>query len=128
MSWLALIFFIKISLTGMLVVLPFLLFPKLILETITSITTSEPTIFRLYGVAILALLVGYSFGIPVAESNNFPLGIVCMGIVSNGGAGALLLWSNFFKYNLILGIFFTLMTLVLLATTMFPDIALQKAW
>jgi len=128
MSWLSLLFIVKITLTGILVVLPFLFFPKTKLEKTTSITTPTSTIFRLYGVAILALLVGYAFGIPISESNNYPLGIVCMGIVSNGGAAALLLWSRIFKHYLIFGFFFTLITLGLSATIMFPDISLQKAW
>ncbi|MBB4012602.1 hypothetical protein GGR36_001910 [Niveibacterium umoris] len=36
-------------------------------------------LLRLYGVASTALLVGYAFGIPAAESGQFPWGVVSMG-------------------------------------------------
>jgi len=128
MSWLSLLLIIKVVVTSVLVVLPFLFLPKFKLEKAMNITTPTPTFFRLYGVAILALLVGYSFGIPYAENHNFPWGVVCMGVVSNGGATLLLLLSQTSKQNKILGVFFALVTLALVIAIVVPEAALQKIW
>ena len=128
MSWLSLLLIIKVGVTSVLVVLPFLFLPKFKLEKATKITAPAPTFFRLYGVALLALLVGYSFGIPYAENNIFPWGVVCMGLVSNGGAALLLLSSRTTKQNIILGVFFALVTLALVIAAVVPETALQKIW
>ena len=45
---------------------------------------------RLYGWAVLALLVGYSFGFSWINKDTFPDGVVHMGLVSSGGATRLL--------------------------------------
>jgi hypothetical protein len=111
-----------------LVVLPFLFFPKLKLEKATQITAPTPTFFRLYGVALFALIVGYSFGIQSAENNIFPLGVVFMGLVSNGGATSILLLSRKTRQNLTLGFFFAFVTIALTVAIVFPEAALQKTW
>ncbi|MDM8525493.1 hypothetical protein QUF80_19160 [Desulfococcaceae bacterium HSG8] len=121
MSFLSMLIILKVVITGLVVVLPFLFLPKSKLEKTT-------TFFRLYGVAILALLVGYCFGIKSAENNQFPWGVVCMGAVSNGGAALLLLLSRSGKQNLILGTFFALVTLGLVTAMVVPEAALQKIW
>ena len=128
MSWLSLLLIVKILVTSILVALPFLFLSKQKLEKTTNISAPTSTFFRLYGVAILALLVGYSFGIPSAENNQFPWGVICMGVVSNGGAASLLLISRKSKQNLILGIFFALVTLGLVTASIIPQAALQKLW
>lgn len=91
MSYLSLLLVIKISATALLVAMPFLFAPLAKLEATTGVSAKSAFFFRLYGVAIAALLVGYGFGIPVAESGQFPWGVVSMGLVSNAGASFLLL-------------------------------------
>ena len=128
MSWLSLLLITKIGVTGLLVAAPFLLLPKSKLEKSTNITTSTSLFFRLYGVAITALLVGYAFGIPTAEDGRFPWGVVCMATVSNGGAAILLLAYSQNKNNRVLAAFFGLIALGLIAAMVLPASAIQKAW
>lgn len=128
MAWLSLLLITKIGGTALLVALPFLLLPKSKLEKLTSITTPTSLFFRLYGVAITALLVGYAFGIPTAEDGRFPWGVVCMGTVSNGGATILLLAYSKNKSNRILAAFFGLIAAGLTAAMVMPTTAIQQAW
>ena len=129
MSWLSLLLTLKISATTLLVALPFLFASKPLLEKFTGLQARQPMFFRLYGVAITALLVGYGFGIPVAERGEFPWGVTWMGLVSNGAAAALLLAharSN--TVNRLSGIFFGLIALGLALAMSAPAGALSKAW
>lgn len=129
MTWLSLLLIIKIFATTILVAVPFLFFPKSSLEKLTGMAGSNPVFFRMYGVAIVALLVGYSFGIPSAESGIFPWGVTAMGTVSNSGAAALLLINvRTSKANLLLGSLFTLIALGLVVTMSMSQWALQRAW
>src|SRR5262245_4966952 len=128
MSWLSLLLVTKIAVTGLLVAAPLLLLPKTRLEHLTKITTPTSLFFRLYGVAITALLVGYAFGIPTAEAGRFPWGVVCMGTVSNGGGALLLLVYAQNTNDRVLAVFFGLIALGLLAAMVLPAGALHKAW
>jgi hypothetical protein len=93
------------------------------------VSAKSSLFFRLYGVAIAALLVGYGFGIPVAESGQFPWGIVSMGLVSNAGAGFLLLRvSKPHTSGFWLGTFFALLAVALAISMSAPGQALSKAW
>lgn len=51
------------------------------------------TTFRLYGVSILAVLVGYAYGLWLIGQGQYPWGVVAMGLVSNFG-GAALMWRS----------------------------------
>ncbi len=129
MSYLALLLVTKISVTGLLVALPFLLGPSARLEATTGVSVKSPVFFRLYGVAIAALLVGYGFGIPAAESRQFPWGVVSMGFVSNSGAAFLLLRSSTPRSpGFWLGTFFALVAIAMAISMGAPDRALCKAW
>jgi hypothetical protein len=90
-TWLGLLLVTKIFVTAVLVAAPFLFAPLTKLVAATGVNADRSLFFRLYGVAIAALLVGYGFGIPQAESGQFPWGVVVMGLASNGGAAVLLL-------------------------------------
>jgi len=129
MSYLSLLLITKIAVTALLVALPFLLGPQARLQAATGLSAKRPLFFRLYGLAISALLVGYGFGIPSAESYQFPWGVVTMGGVSNAGAAFLLLRSAKPKStNFCLGTFFALIAFALAASAAAPELALNKAW
>jgi hypothetical protein len=129
MTWLSLLLITKIGVTGLLVATPFMLLPKSKLEKSLNITTPTPVFFRLYGVAITALLVGYAFGIPAAEAGRFPWGVAYMGAVSNGGAAILLsAYSQGSKQNRVLGAFFGLIALGLITAMIMPASAMERAW
>lgn len=128
MSWLSLLLIVKTVATGLIVALPFLLLPKPKLERMTNVSAPISVFFRLYGVAITALLVGYSFGIPIAENSHMPWGVIWMGTVSNGGAAIIPSASNAGRHNQALGVFFGIFAVALATTMLVPMAALQKAW
>ncbi len=129
MTWLSLLLITKIFVTGALVAVPFLLLPKTKLEQSVNINAPSSIFFRLYGIAITALLVGYAFGIPAAEAGLFPWGVTWMGTVSNAGAAFMLLaYSKGNKQNRMLGTFFGLVAIGLITAMILPAGAMQRAW
>ncbi|MEM1230971.1 MAG: hypothetical protein AAGI15_10570 [Pseudomonadota bacterium] len=84
MTLLDLILITKILGTGAFVGLPLVLLPASALVARLAVSVAAVPYLRLYGVAILALLVGYSFGFSPFIDGEFPWGVVTMGIVSNG--------------------------------------------
>lgn len=129
MSYLALLLVIKISVTALLVAPPFLFAPLAKLEATTRVSAKSTLFFRLYGIAIMALLVGYGFGIPVAEGGQFPWGVASMGLVSNAGSAFLLLRASRPRTSgFWLGTFFAFVTVALAISMIVPGLALSKAW
>jgi hypothetical protein len=124
MSWLSWLLVIKIVITTISVAVPFMLFPPTWLKQKTGIS-ADSLLIRLYGVAITALLVGYGFGIPTANSGQFPRGVVYMGLVSNIGAALLLLQSSKTRITFLLGIFFAVIATGLIVFLIKPDLALS---
>ncbi len=115
---------IKIIVTAIAVCLPFLAFSQQILSSSLQISTQSALLFRLYGVAILALLVCYSFGLQQALLGEFPWAIVATGVVSNGGASVLLISLGHAKQLRIVGLFFGIIALLLLLCALQPTLAL----
>ncbi|EAQ27895.1 hypothetical protein NAP1_09882 [Erythrobacter sp. NAP1] len=109
MNYLDLILLIKIAGTGLFVGLPLLLIPTPQLVRLLGIEGAEAAmpLIRLYGWAVLALLVGYSFGLSWVVGDTFPLGVVTMGLVSNAGATVLLVitgaWRKSIALTVLLG-------------------------
>lgn len=105
MSLLTILFILKIGVTALTVVLPFLVFPERKLAQLTGVEGGGP-FFRLYGVAILALLVGYASAFPLIALGQFPWGIAIMGLVSNGGATVVLLMTGQWQSQKLFTLFF----------------------
>lgn len=125
MTALTLLFFIKILITLIMVATPFILLPKAKLEAAMAIKAKSTSLFRLYGVAILALLFGYAGGAWQVSQGVFPLGVIIMGIVSNGGATLVLLKTKAASRNKFLTVFFGIVTTCLLLVLAFPKIAIM---
>ncbi len=80
----------KIALTVAAWCVPLFLFSASWLEGL-GFPVPKPEIFlRLLGMAYTALVVGYAFGLHAARRGEYPHGVVWVGIVSNGGACAML--------------------------------------
>jgi hypothetical protein len=80
----------KIVLTLIVWCVPLLAFPASVLAWI-GFPVPEPQLFlRLLGVSYTALVVGYAFGLGSLLRGSYPAGVVWVGIVSNGGAFAVL--------------------------------------
>lgn len=105
MTILDLILAVKIIGTGLLVALPLMFLPAQRLAGMLNVTDTAIPMARLYGVAVLALLVGYSFGFSPIAGERFPLGIVSMGLVSNAGATATLILTGGWQRNRAMTIF-----------------------
>lgn len=128
MSWISLLLTVKVLFTFIIVVIPLLFLSKNKLEKLMRVKTETPLLFRLYGIALLALLSGYSFGIPSAESGIFPWGVVCMGIVSNGGAVLVLLSAGLTDKNRVAVLLLTVVAAAFSISALFPQVAIQKIW
>jgi hypothetical protein len=126
MNFLSIVFIVKITMTAIFLAMPLLCLPASRLSTIFEIetTTTSPAIFRLYGVAIAALLTGYAFGLASAFDGSFPTGPVWMGIVSNLGAAGLLAAGGRRRRTLPAIIFFGSVGLALVLAAAAPHTAL----
>ena len=86
MTILDLVLAVKILGTGLFCAAPFLLLSGQRLGALLGIGPEAVPLVRLYGVAVLALLVGYCSAFSPFIDGQFPWGIVAMGLVSNGFA------------------------------------------
>lgn len=91
MNAINLVLIFKIAITIGLLAVPFLLLPKQRLEKFVRLSGESAILFRLYGMAMLALAVAYLGGVWTVQQGIFPWTVVLMGLVSNGGATVLLL-------------------------------------
>ncbi len=92
MKALARVLVVKIALTLSAWSIPLLLFPKPLL-TWLGFPVPEPALFlRLLGMAYVALIVAYCFGLRAAQRGEYPATVVWVGIVSNAGACLVLGW------------------------------------
>ena len=124
MTRLTLLFLVKLFVTLIAVVVPFLLLPAERVAEMTGAAVPSPSLYRLYGVAVLALLVGYASGIPVAQRGELPRGILLMGFVSNAGAGAILFAFGAEGTSLVLAYMFGTIALLIGVSLIFPKLML----
>ena len=127
MSPLALFLITKIVVTGTGIGIPFLVLPATMVERLSGFDASPPALFRLYGLAIVALLVGYGGGLHETLNGEFPWGAAAMGIVSNGGAALTLLITGQAKRMPLLSVFFAAIAAGLLWAVTNPAAALGHA-
>ena len=128
MSFLAIVLAIKIVVIGFAIAIPFLTFSSSWLAGLTGVEGGGEIIFRLYGVAILALLIGYASAFPMLARGAFPWFVVVMGIVSNGGATAVLVLIGAWRRLLLLTSFLGAITAALVSTALDPSFAVKALW
>lgn len=92
MNALSKVFVFKISATVLVWCLPLLLLPAPYIEAAGFPPQESYMFVRMLGWAYLALCVGYSFGLRAALAGKRAPGPIWVGIVSNGGACAYLLY------------------------------------
>lgn len=128
MTWLTLLLLFKIGFTAVCAVGPLLLTPTDRLQVILGVDRAAAPYMRLYGWALVALLVGYAGGIPLAEAGSMPAGVVTMGITSNAGAAILMLtpWGR--GPSPLMPTVFGMIAIGLVLALVFPDIALSSAF
>ncbi len=128
MTPLLLLLSVKIAVTVAFVAGPFLLLSKRAIEERLTISASNSGLFRLYGVAMLALVTAYSGGKWQITQGVFPIPIVLMGIVSNIGATIALLCTGFWKSSKLLTAFFAMIGLSLILGLILPEFAMMKLY
>lgn len=128
MTWLGLRFAFKIAVTALAVVGPALLARAQTLAERFGMPIEAAALARLYGVALLALLVGYGGGLLAAERGEFPTTIVAMGIVSNAGATLGLVLTGLAQRHRALTVVFAAITVALVAAAVRPAAAMSSAW
>jgi branched-subunit amino acid transport protein AzlD len=127
MPFISLLLIVKIAVTGILVALPFMLLPA---DKLAKMTGAEnaTALFRLYGIAITALLVGYGTGFFTIARGEFPFGIAAMGIVSNGGAATYMFASGAWQRQRFLSVFLASIGIALVYASLNSAAALRPIW
>ncbi len=112
--------------TGIFAALPLTLLPAGRVSRQLSVDPSAMPYLRLYGVAMVALLVGYAFGFSALSGETFPLGVVCMGIVSNGLAALTLVHTGAYRQNRVLTLLVTGIAVALITAILDQDLAMTR--
>lgn len=128
MTWLSLLLIFKIGYTALTAAGPMLLAGPGRIRAVLGVGEEAVPFVRLYGMALAALLVGYGSGIPAAEAEVFPAGVVTMGIVSNAGATVLLLGTGAWRKTPFAAPVFGMIALGLIAAALAPAASLSAAW
>lgn len=128
MAPLAILLLIKIVGTLVPVALPMLLFSKARFDELSGFGPSDLVLYRVYGMAVLALLVGYSGGLLQVRAGVFPHGVLAMGFVSNAGAAALLFFVAEVRHLRRSSAFFALIAIGLAFAFFLPDAAMAPLW
>ncbi|MEM1263542.1 MAG: hypothetical protein AAGH76_14160 [Pseudomonadota bacterium] len=125
MTYLALLLVTKIAVTAVAVAAPLLLFSGERVQAVTGFRESDPAVFRLYGVAIVALLVGYGGGLWQLNTGVVPVGVMLMGLVSNIGAAVMMFVTGIAQKRPLGAVFFALIGGGFAVFLARPDLALQ---
>ena len=128
MTVLSLLLWIKILVTLFWVALPLLVLPKAMIERLSGFESSDRAIYRLYAVAIIALLAGYFGGYLQLIDGEYPYDVLVMGIVSNAGAFFTLLVTKRAKKTPIMAAFFGLIAVGLTVSAAFEGLGRTTLW
>ncbi|MCY4180011.1 MAG: hypothetical protein OXC60_08745 [Litoreibacter sp.] len=128
MTYLTLLLAAKIMVTLATVIVPFLLFKTETLDRLAGFGRPNEAFYRLYGMAILALVVAYSGGLLQTLSGEYPAQIVAMGLASNVGAVCLMIWTGYARVQKALAAFFGLIGIGFLWAALRPISAMLPVW
>ena len=126
MTILDIVLLTKILGTGAFVGLPLLLLSSSAIVRRLAVGAEAVPYLRLYGVAIIALLVGYSFGFSPFIADQFPWGIVAMGIVSNLFGAITLLHTGAHRKAKSMTALIAAIAAALIVCAMNPELALMR--
>ena len=128
MAPLSILLLVKIIGTFISVAAPLLILPKAAIDRASRFAPSDGALYRLYGVAVLALLVGYSGGILQVANGEYPVTIVAMGLVSNLGAVLVIALTGRAKQTPASVGFFGLITFGLAVSLAMKGFAISPLW
>lgn len=128
MAALSILLWVKIIGTFLPVAAPLLLLPKSKIDALSGFEPSDVSLYRLYGMAVLALLVGYAGGYFQVLDGVFPIGVIAMGFVSNAGACLIMLLTGRAAKTPASAAFFGLIAAGLALSFFYQDAALRPLW
>ena len=128
MTFLSLLLAFKISVSVMLLCIPLLFLGKRILDNIFDLEDSSIVFYRLYGVAILALVAAYVGGFVAATAGRFPNEIVYMGVVSNLGSFTVMAVTGYIRRRPLTATLFGLIGVGFVVAAFIPDFAMAILW
>ena len=128
MAALSVLLWVKIIGTFFPVAAPLLILPKPEIGKRSGFEASDISLYRLYGMAILALLVGYAGGYAQVLQGEFPIGVIAMGFVSNAGAFSVMLLTGRAAKTPFSAAFFGLIAVGLALAFLFQDAAMATLW
>ena len=114
--------------TLFIVVIPFLTFKAETLADLTGLASPDLAFYRLYGIAILALLVAYSGGLQQTLNSTYPIVIVAMGTVSNLGAALVMILTGYASDQILGTVFFAAVGVGFAISAAFPDWVMRKVF
>ena len=128
MTLLSLLLVTKILITLGVVILPFLFFKTATLDRLAGFGTPNAAFYRLYGMAILALVVAYTGGLLQTFQGLYPGTIVAMGLVSNVGAATVMVLTGYARKQVPLALFFGLVGVGFILAALFPAAAMTEVF
>ncbi|MEL6205950.1 MAG: hypothetical protein AAFR47_11645 [Pseudomonadota bacterium] len=128
MTALSLLLAVKIAITAGVVISPFLFMSKAALDARAGLGAPDLTLYRLYGVAMLALVVAYAGGLIRTLAGEFPGEIVAMGLVSNAGAAGTMVATGYARVQPALTLAFAAVALGFLMAALWPGPAMTALW
>lgn len=128
MAALSLLLLVKIIGSLAAVAAPLLALSKSRLDATSGFGPSSLLLYRLYGVAILALLVGYGGGFLQVQAGDFPSGVTAMGLVSNAGAVLVMALTGRARRMVLATGFFGAIAVGLAGAAAAPDLAMAPLW
>ena len=128
MTPLGLLLLTKIVLTMVLIVVPFFVLAPKTLDRLTGLGTPTPAFYRLYAMAIFALVVAYAGGLLQTLEGVYPAQIVAMGLVSNIGASSVMIATGYARAQRLLTVFFGLIGVGFLAAVLAPNAAMYPVF
>ena len=128
MTILSFILIAKILVTIGAIILPFLFAKPEFLDKRAGFGQPNLPFYRLYGMAILALVVAYSGGLIETLQGIYPTVIVAMGLTSNLGAALIMIATGYVRNQRLLTAFFATIGLGFACSTLSPDLAMLVIW
>ena len=128
MAPLSILLWIKIIGTFFPVALPLLVMPKGFIDARSGFEASDLSLYRLYGMAVLALLVGYAGGYVQVTQGVYPIGVLAMGFASNAGAFTIMVLTGRAAKTPLTAVFIGLIAAGLAAAFFLPDAFMTPLW
>ncbi len=125
MTYLTVLLAAKIVVTIIAVIIPFMFFKPEVLDRLSGFGTPNKAFYRLYAMAILALVVAYAGGLLQTLTAEYPAHIVAMGLVSNVGAATLMVATGYAQGQKLMTAFFGLIGLGFVWAALQPAAAMQ---